>query len=172
MTERTPRILVAGLGNIFLGDDAFGVEVARRLLRRPVRGGMRVVDFGIAGIDLIYALQEGYDLVILVDAVARGGPPGTLYLIQPDMQTGDDDPPAFDPHDMDPAKVLAWVASMPQTVARVLLVACEVTPPDERTVAEGLSQAVGEAVEPAAALIERLAAQPAAHETAAEPQRL
>ncbi|MCE5327691.1 MAG: hydrogenase maturation protease [Planctomycetaceae bacterium] len=160
MTERAPRILVAGLGNVFLGDDAFGVEVARRLLARPPVANIRVVDFGIAGIDLIYTLLEGFDLVILVDAVARGGPPGALYVIKPDMQGTSDELPAFDPHDMDPAKVLAWVASMPQTVARVLLVGCEIAPPGRHDLSEGLSPAVRDAVEPAADLIQRLAAQP------------
>ncbi len=161
VNEPTPRVLVAGLGNIFLGDDAFGVEVARRMLACPARADVRVVDFGIAGIDLIYTLLEGFDLVILVDAVARGGPPGTLYLIQPDMQGTGEDLPDFDPHDMDPAKVLAWIASMPQTVGRVLMVACEITPPDQRGMIDGLTQPVRDAIEPAAALVERLiAAQP------------
>src|SRR6516225_7125141 len=80
-----PRILVAGIGNIFLGDDAFGVEVARRLAARPQPDGVRVADFGIRGIDLTYALLDGYETVILVDATPRGGQPGTLYVIEPDV---------------------------------------------------------------------------------------
>ncbi len=79
-----PRILIAGIGNIFLGDDAFGSEVARRLAAQPIPDGVRVVDFGIRGFDLAYALIDGYDATILVDATPRGGSPGTLYLIEPD----------------------------------------------------------------------------------------
>src|SRR5947209_2000127 len=83
------QILVAGVGNIFLGDDAFGVEVAQRLLRRSLPEGVRVVDFGIRGFDLAYALMRD-DLAeggtaILVDALPRGEPPGTLYVIEPDL---------------------------------------------------------------------------------------
>ena len=80
-----PRILIAGIGNIFLGDDGFGVEVAQRLLRRQLPDGVRVVDFGIRGYDLAYALLDGYDAAILVDAAARGGEPGTLYVIEPEL---------------------------------------------------------------------------------------
>src|SRR5262249_20533025 len=79
-----PRILVAGIGNTFLGDDGFGVEVVRRLADRPLAEGMRVVDFGIRGFDLACALLDGYDTVILVDTTRRGGRPGTLYVIEPD----------------------------------------------------------------------------------------
>ncbi|HMF16031.1 MAG TPA: hydrogenase maturation protease, partial [Gemmataceae bacterium] len=82
MTER--RILIAGIGNIFFGDDAFGVEVVRCLTKRKMPPGVRVIDFGIRGIDLVYALSEGWDLMILVDAVRRGGKPGTVYLIEPE----------------------------------------------------------------------------------------
>ena len=84
----TSRVLVAGVGNIFLGDDAFGVEVVRRLAGqtgRPLPDGVRVIDFGIRGLDLAYALCDGYDAVIVVDAAFRGRPPGTLYVIEPDL---------------------------------------------------------------------------------------
>ncbi len=82
------RILIAGIGNIFLGDDAFGVEVVRRLSRsaRKLPDEVRIVDFGIRGFDLAYALMEGYEVAILVDATPRGGVPGTLYTIEPDLQ--------------------------------------------------------------------------------------
>ena len=79
--QRT-RILIAGVGNIFLGDDAFGVEVVQRLARRPLCEEVQVVDFGIRGLDLAYALLDGYGAVILVDATSRGGPPGTLYVME------------------------------------------------------------------------------------------
>ena len=81
----SPTILVAGIGNIFLGDDAFGSEVARRLLLKPWPACVRVEDFGIRGFDLTFALMDGYDVVILVDATPRGGLPGTLYTIEPDL---------------------------------------------------------------------------------------
>ena len=104
-----PRVLVAGVGNIFLGDDAFGVEVVQRLARRPLPDGVRVVDFGIRGFDLTYALLDGYEAVILVDAAPRGGRPGTLYVIEPELDDGGE-PPAtglmIDPHNLDPARVL------------------------------------------------------------------
>jgi hydrogenase maturation protease len=80
------NVLIACVGNIFLGDDAFGVEVARRLSLRPFPEGVSVVDFGIRGIDLTYALLDPYEAVILVDAAPRGGPPGTLYVIEPDLE--------------------------------------------------------------------------------------
>ncbi|HEX2741816.1 MAG TPA: hydrogenase maturation protease, partial [Rubrobacter sp.] len=73
------RVLVAGIGNIFLGDDGFGVEVVKRLAGRVLPEGVEVVDFGIRGMDLAYALHEDYDLVVFVDATPRGGEPGTVY---------------------------------------------------------------------------------------------
>ena len=85
-SERTPeRILIACIGNIFLGDDGFGVEVARRLMNRQYPEGVQVIDFGIRGMDLAYTLLDDYDTLVLVDAVPRGDPPGTLYLIEPDL---------------------------------------------------------------------------------------
>ena len=79
------RVLVAGIGNVFLGDDGFGVEVVRRLAGRGMPENVEVRDFGIRGMDLAYALQDGYGLVVLVDATPRGGEPGTVYLIEPEV---------------------------------------------------------------------------------------
>ena len=90
----TPRILVAGIGNIFLGDDAFGVEVVNRLSRRALPDSVRVVDYGIRGLDLAYALLDDYDLVILVDAARQGEDPGTLYVLEPELTAADGDVPA------------------------------------------------------------------------------
>ena len=113
--ENETRILIAGIGNIFLGDDAFGVEVAQRLAKRPLPEGVRVVDFGIRGIDLTYALLEGVDVAILVDAVPRGEAPGTVYLIEPeagpDVNDADEGSLLLEAHNLDPARVLRLVRS-------------------------------------------------------------
>lgn len=161
MSEPRPRALVAGLGNIFLGDDAFGVYVARRLLAQPPPGNVRVVDFGIRGLALTEALLEGYDLVILVDAVARGGAPGTLYVIEPERPSaGDGAPEPLDPHDLDPAKVLRHVAARGGPAGRVLLVGCEPTPLEEHAdVQVDLSEPVRRAVDRAVELTGRLIAE-------------
>src|SRR5262245_26607892 len=127
----TGRILIAGVGNIFLGDDAFGVEVARRLMRRPLPEGVRVADFGIRGLDLTYALLDGYEAVILVDAAPRGAPPGTLYVLEPELD-GADGPeghgPVVEMHNLDPQKVLRLTRVLGGAVERVLLVGCEPHP--------------------------------------------
>src|SRR5579872_4657529 len=103
----TRRILIAGIGNIFMGDDAFGVETARRLLQRTWPEGVRVVDFGIRSYDLACAITDGYEAVILVDATQRGYNPGTLYLIEPDLSQLDRlDAGAADAHGMDPIRTL------------------------------------------------------------------
>ena len=110
-----PRVLVAGVGNIFLGDDAFGVEVVRELARRPLPDGVRVVDFGIRGLDLTYALLDGYEAVILVDATPRGGPPGTLYVLEvepPAPGGGRGRGPPAEGHNIDPVRVLRLAAAM------------------------------------------------------------
>jgi hydrogenase maturation protease len=132
-----PRILVAGIGNIFLGDDGFGVEVAKRLLTSELPAGVRVVDFGIRGFDLAYALQDGYETVILVDAYPHGQTPGTVSLIEPDLSkldankldTSNLDQPAqamVETHGMDPLNVLRMAATMNGGLkANILLVGCE-----------------------------------------------
>jgi hydrogenase maturation protease len=122
------RILIAGVGNIFLGDDAFGVEVTQRLLRRAWPGDIRVVDFGIRGLDLVYALLDGPETVILIDAVPRGdGPPGTLYVLEPQLNDAEA-APLIEAHSMDPVKVLQTAAAMGAKLQRILLVGCEPTP--------------------------------------------
>ena len=119
------RILIAGIGNIFFGDDAFGSEVAERLLRRPQPEGVRVVDFGIRGLDLAYTLLNQYEAVILVDAVPRGGQPGTLYVLEPEKPTADTPDSLVEAHGMDPVKVLRLASAMGGQLGRVLLVGCE-----------------------------------------------
>src|SRR5262249_6920364 len=127
MSASVPRILVAGIGNIFMGDDAFGVEVVRSLSRRPLPSEVRLVDFGIRGLDLAYALVEGYDLTILIDATMRGGAPGTLYTLEPDIpESADGD---LEGHGMTPAKVLALASRLGGLTGRLVLVGCEPSPP-------------------------------------------
>jgi hydrogenase maturation protease len=157
-----PRILIAGIGNIFLGDDAFGVEVVHRLAARPLPAGVRVVDFGIRGFDLTFALLEEDDVVILVDAAPRGEPPGTLSVLEPEWTDPDDSAPGellIDPHAMDPVKVLRLVRALGGRAMRVLLVGCEPVPlgtSDDEDMAPGLSQPVLAAVDQAVMLIESL----------------
>ncbi len=154
-----PRILVAGIGNIFLGDDAFGVEVARRLSARDLPPNVRVTDFGIRGYDLAYALLDGYDTTILVDACPRGEPAGTLYVIEPDLKessSSEGDQSPADAHTMNPVNVLRLATSMGGPLKRVLLVGCEpgTLGPEEGQM--GMSAPIEAAVEDAVQLVESL----------------
>jgi hydrogenase maturation protease len=117
------RILIAGIGNIFLGDDGFGVEVVRRLAGREWPEGVQVKDFGIRGMDLAYALQDEYELVVFVDATPRGGEPGTVYLIEPEVE--DDGNVSLDTHGMDPVKVIKLSRALGARPTRTLVVGCE-----------------------------------------------
>lgn len=166
----SPRILIAGVGNIFFGDDAFGVEVVRQLAERPLPGGVRVVDFGIRGLDLTYALLDGYEAVVLVDASRRGGAPGTLYVLEPGPEgpAGPAQPgPMIEMHSLEPQKVLRLARALGSRVERVLLVACEPAPAaadDEMSMemCEAVRAAVGEAVGLVESLVARLLAAPPA----------
>ena len=153
-----PHILIAGIGNIFLGDDAFGSEVARRLARHELPDEVRVVDFGIRGFDLAYALLDGYEVTIFIDATRRGEEPGTLYTIEPDLSELNDDgaSAAVEPHGMNPLKVLGMVRSMGGELKRILLVGCEplTLGPEEGRM--GLSEPVEAAVDEAVRLVESL----------------
>jgi hydrogenase maturation protease len=155
-----PRILIACIGNIFLGDDGFGCEVARLLSERPVPDEVRVVDYGIRGFDLAYALMDGYDVTILVDATVRGGAPGTLYTIEPDLgelDYADEEQMMVETHAMNPMKVLAMVKSMGGEFKRILLVGCEpATFGTENEGKMGLSEPIVAASVEAVALIEKL----------------
>jgi hydrogenase maturation protease len=157
-----PRILIAGIGNIFLGDDAFGVEVARRLSRRALPAYVRVADYGIRGLDLAYALLDDYDMAILVDAAGRGGKPGTLYLLEPELNgadAGGPQPVLMEAHGMNPMRVLDLVRAMGGRPRRVLVVGCEpATLGDEFEGAMGLSAPVEAAVDGAIAMVESLIA--------------
>ena len=151
------RILIACVGNIFLGDDAFGVEVARRLAGRPKPDGVRVVDFGIRSYDLAYALMDNWDLAILVDAVPRGGQPGTIYVIEPELPGADiPQAPALDAHTMNPVAVLQMVAMLGGEVKRILVVGCEPSVVDPEVAGMELSAPVLEAVDEAVRVIDEL----------------
>lgn len=153
---KPPRILIACVGNMFLGDDAFGVEVARELFARPLPPGVLVKDFGIRGFDLAYALMESWDLTLLVDACARGGSPGTICLIEPDPVEDETVQPQFEPHGMNPMSVLRMVKSLGGTAGRVLIVGCEPADLESDDGQMGLSPPVRAAVGEAIALIESL----------------
>ena len=158
-TVQKPSILVAGIGNIFLGDDAFGVEVVRRMAGLRLPAGVRVSDFGIRGFDLAYALQDGYETTILVDACPHGQPPGTLYVIAPDFKVLDDpEAPqaAIEAHAMNPMNVLRMARAMNIELKNVLLVGCEPETLGGEEGQMGLSAPVEAAVDEAVKLVESL----------------
>jgi hydrogenase maturation protease len=167
-TYASGRILVACVGNIFLGDDGFGVEIAKRLAGRRYSDGVEVVDFGIRGVDLAYTLLEGYDTVVLVDAVARGGAAGTLYLIEPEaLDDREWDPEAtnvaLNAHSLDPLRSLRFARALGASPRRLFLLGCE----PEEVVAQsqagvdldvrvGLSAPVDAALDEAIAMLDAL----------------
>jgi len=152
------RVLIAGIGNIFLGDDGFGVEVVKCLTGRGLPEGVEVVDFGIRGMDLAYALHEDYDLVVFVDATPRDGEPGTVYLIEPEIE--EDGAVSLDTHGMDPVKVIRLSRALGARPTRTFVVGCEpqVIPggEDYDDMLMELSEPVHAAVEEAAKLVESL----------------
>ena len=152
------RILVAGVGNIFLGDDGFGVEVVRRLAGRELPERVEVVDFGIRGMDLAYALQGDYEVVVFVDAAPRGKEPGTVYLIEPEIE--EDGEVSLDTHGMDPVKVIKLARALGAKPTRTLVVGCEpkvvVSGEDYDDMLMELSEPVRAAVEEAVKLVESL----------------
>jgi hydrogenase maturation protease len=154
------RVLIAGIGNIFLDDDAFGVEVAQRLVRHELPEVVRVVDFGIRGLDLAYALLDEYEAVILIDAVARGGRPGTLYVIQPEQED------QLEPQGQSLSIRTGWTRLKVLRLARalgaparpLLVVGCEPAPTGEKDEMKmELSEPVRAAVDEAVALVASLA---------------
>ncbi|HTA14755.1 MAG TPA: hydrogenase maturation protease [Solirubrobacteraceae bacterium] len=151
------RVLVAGIGNVFLGDDGWGVALAGRLAVRSLPRGVEVADFGIRGMDLAYAMQDGYAAVVLLDATPRGERPGTLYVIEPDL---DDIQMTIDAHGMDPVKVLALTRTLgAEALPRTLVVGCEpqthMSAEDDRILAE-LTEPVRASLEQAVGLVEDL----------------
>jgi hydrogenase maturation protease len=151
------KILVACIGNIFLGDDAFGVEMARHLEERIASDRVCVVDYGIRGYDLAYALTEGYDAAILVDAASRGQAPGTLYIIRPDSHAGvEAGAPSLDAHSLNPMAVLRMAASTGGVLPPVFVVGCEPKVLETPDGEFGLSPEVAAAVPRAVEMVDRL----------------
>jgi len=151
---RSKHILVAGIGNLFMRDDGFGAEVARRLTARPLGPGVEVFEFGTGGLKLAYEVMRGYDALILVDVSKRGGAPGTLYVldVDPDSVPGDiADGEVLDPHGMDPTSVLRFVKAVGGWPGQVMVVACE--PGDVEDMGIGLTPEVSAAADRAVELI-------------------
>jgi hydrogenase maturation protease len=149
-------VLVAGIGNVFLGDDGFGVEVVARLSQRPVPAGVEVADFGIRGFDLAYALMDdAYDVAVLVDALPANGRPGELFLLEPDLDQVDGQGPA-DGHSMDPVSVLRLVKQLGGTPPRLYVVGCQPASLGPEEGRMGLSEPVQGALDGAVAMVEEL----------------
>ncbi len=149
------RVLVAGIGNVFLGDDGFGVEVVRRMDASALPGSVVVADYGIRGVHLAYELLGGaYDTLIMVDAVELDGPPGTVAVLEIDAEPAREAPPPVNGHGMHPQAVLDLLGKLGGGVSRVLLVGCRPQVIDE---VMGLSEPVAAAVEGAVAVVTALA---------------
>jgi hydrogenase maturation protease len=162
------KVLVAGIGNIFLGDDAFGVEVAQRLATRSLPEGAKAVDFGIRSYDLAFALMEDWDLVILVDALPGDGRPGTLYIMEPELPRDVETPASVDAHTMNPVAVLQMVSALGGRVGRMLVVGCEPASVEANENGEmGLSAPVKAAVDEAVRMVEELIVRERSHAIAA-----
>jgi hydrogenase maturation protease len=152
----TGRMMVAGVGNIFLGDDGFGVEVARRLAAVDLPDWVRVADYGISGMHLAYDLVEGYDTTVLIDASPRGGEPGTVYVMEVDpggsrpVAGRPGESPLFDGHGMQPDVLFGMLEMLGADAGRVLVVGCEPASTDEGI---GLSAPVEAAVDAAIAAV-------------------
>jgi len=153
----TARMLIAGVGNIFLGDDGFGVEVANRLAATQLPDWVQVTDYGIRGMHLAYDLADGYDVTILIDAAPRGGKPGTVYVIEPDLapQPADDETaveqnPLFNAHGMQPDVIFGMLDMLGGQVGKVLVVGCE---PASVDYGIGLSEPVAAAVDEAVTVV-------------------
>ena len=154
----TKRILIAGVGNIFMGDDAFGVETARCLMTAHLPEGVRVKDFGIRSFDLAYSLMDGYDAVILVDATPRGQTPGMVYLIEPGMDQLNPSDAPMNSHSMDLMRALELAKSLGAHFGQLYLVGCEPEILETENGLIGLSPKVQAAVPVATELIQSLVA--------------
>ena len=153
--EENPRVLIAGIGNIFLGDDGFGVEVVKRLQSVTLPHWVRVADFGIRGVHLAYEiLDTAYERIILVDAAARGGEPGTLYVIEHNLDDKTNNRASSpDAHGMNPEAVFSLIKQLGVTPSHVLIVGCEPSATQEEI---GLSEPVAAAIDEAVNLLLKL----------------
>lgn len=151
-------VLVAGIGNVFCGDDGFGVAVVHGLRQRSLPTDVSVMDVGIRARDLTYTLLDGWDLVVLVDATRRGQPPGTLTLLELDPQGRLEAATAVEAHALGPKQVLESASALGAKLGRVMLVGCEPASLDTQSggASWNLSPAVASAVERAIALVERV----------------
>jgi hydrogenase maturation protease len=157
----TARILVAGVGNVFLRDDAFGVEVARLLAERPQSSGVQVRDYGIRGVHLVYELLDGYDLFVLVDASPRGDAPGTVTVLEVDVPATQGQP-VIDAHSLTPDAIFGLLSSLGGHPGRSLLVACE---PADVEPGMGLTEPVRAALPHAVKAVEEILAEAGAGRT-------
>ena len=149
-------VLVAAVGNMWLGDDGFGGEVAKRLQERSLAPGVEVVDFGTGGLDLAYEVMRGYDALVLVDVSRQGGEPGTLYVMEVDEDSVEgeiEDGAVIDPHGMDPRTVLRFVKAVGGWPGKVVVVACEPAKVEEMGI--GLSDQVAAVVDKAVEVVEQ-----------------
>ena len=149
------RILVAGVGNVFLRDDAFGVEVVRLLAERPQPPGVQIRDYGIRGVHLVYELLDGYDLFVLIDAAPRGEAPGTVSVLEVELPSPEAQP-VIDAHSLTPDAIFGLLSSLGGHSGRNLVVACE---PAEVDAGMGLSDPVREALPHAVRAVEEILAQ-------------
>jgi hydrogenase maturation protease len=148
------RILVAGIGNVWLGDDGFGGEVVKRLEARELPRGTVVFDFGTGGLDLAYEVMRGYDALVLIDVSRQGGEPGTLYVMEAlkdEVEAGIEDGQVINPHAMDPQTVLRFLKTLGAWPGKVVIVACE--PAQVEEMGMGLSDEVESAVDAAVGVV-------------------
>lgn len=154
------RVLVAGMGNVLRGDDGFGVEVARQLMRAGAPDGVRVIEVGIGGVHLVQELMDGYDVLVIVDAVERGSAPGTVHLLEATVPNLADWPQAereaflADTHYATPAKALVLAKALDVLPRETYILGCQ--PVDATMIGIGLSEPVRRAAERAVREIERM----------------
>ena len=147
-TQRA-RVLVAGIGNMFLGDDGFGSAVAERLATCALPEWVRVEDFGIRSVHLAYNLLDAsYETTVLIDALPRGGAPGTLYLVEPEVEAIGAEP--HDAHSLSVEGVIGMLKQIGGEPGRILIVGCE---PLSTAPEMGLSDAVANAVDGAVDMV-------------------
>jgi hydrogenase maturation protease len=151
------RVMIAGIGNMFMKDDGFGCAVIKRMGSKKFPEGVEVKDFGTSGLKLAYDLMKGYDGLIFLDASARGGQPGALYRIEPnenDFSANLEEGGPIDPHGADPVTVLRFVKSIGSWPGKVIIVACE--PESVEDFEIGLSAAVNSAIDQAVEMVEEI----------------